>query len=157
MKKTLILLLLVGTVWACGTTKTVKTSKKIIKGEWTLNRITFSTYGTFKVTFFNDVSKKCIEGSQWKFIPNNNSGTYSIDNRDCENGLRDFVFTIQEVDHETGLYDFLLKPTNAKHKSDTNQGFRLKLSMLNEASMQWQQNASIDGKNIIIDMNFSKN
>ena len=157
MKKILLLLLVVSTVWSCGTTKTVKASKKIIKGEWTLNRITFSTYGTFKVTFFNDVSKTCIEGSTWKFIPNNNTGSYAIVNGNCETGARDFIFTIQEVDPETGLYDFLIKPTNAKHKSDTNQGFRLKLTMLNEASMHWQQKANIDGKTIAIDMNFSKN
>ena len=157
MKKIILLFLVISTVWACGTTKTVRTSKKVIKGDWTLNRITFSTYGTFKVTFFNDVSKSCIEGSQWKFIPNNNSGTYTIGNDNCEQGERNIIFTIQEVDPETGLYDFLLKPTDAKHKSDTNQGFRLKLTMLNEASMQWQQKASIDGKTIAIDMNFSKN
>ena len=71
-------------------------------------------------------------------------------------GTRNFVFTIQEVDPQTGLYDFLLKPTNEKHKSDTNQGFRLKLTSLSDAFMQWQQTVSVDGKPFTITMNFTK-
>ncbi len=58
---------------------------------------------------------------------------------------------------ETGLYDFLLKPTDAKNKSDDNKGFRLRLTRLNESEMEWEQTASIDGKTIKINMNFKKN
>jgi hypothetical protein len=66
------------------------------------------------------------------------------------------VFSIQEVDATTGLYDFLLKPTNEKHKSTTNQGFRVELSALSETDMQWQQTVSLDGKPFTIYMNFKK-
>lgn len=152
-----MLLLVVSTVWACGSTKTVRASKKVIKGGWTLNQINYSAYGTFKITFFKDASKSCLEGSEWNFIPNNNSGTYAINKTDCMAGDRNFVFTIQEVDEVTGLYDFLLKPTNVKHKSETNEGFRLKLTQLTDTDMQWEQMASIDGKTFTINMNFSKN
>ena len=86
-----------------------------------------------------------------------NSGSYNINKGDCIGGGRDFIFTIQEVDPVTGLYDFLLKPTDAKHKSENNQGFRVKLTLLNDTDMQWQQTASIDGKTFTINMNFSKN
>lgn len=157
MKKIILLVLIVSTVWACGSTKTVRASKKVIKGGWTLNQINYSAYGTFKITFFKDASKACLEGSEWNFIPNNNSGTYAINKTDCIAGDRNFVFTIQEVDEVTGLYDFLLKPTNVKHKSETNEGFRLKLTQLTDTDMQWEQMASIDGKTFTINMNFSKN
>jgi len=156
MRKLIVLFFVVSTMVSCGTSKVVKASKKEIKGNWTLNNIAYSEYGTFRITFFNDATKDCLENSNWEFIPNNNSGTYSINKDDCFAGERNFVFTIQEVDPETGLYDFLLKPTDKKQKSETNTGYRLKLVSLSESEMQWQQMASIDGKNIKINMNFTK-
>jgi hypothetical protein len=105
---------------------------------------------------FNDASKDCFEGSTWQFIPNNNTGIYTINNASCAIGARNFVFTIQEIDSQSGLYDFLLKPTNEKYKSDTNQGFRLSLTSLSEMEMQWQQTVSVDGKPFTITINFKK-
>jgi len=141
---------------SCGTSKTVRTSKKVIKGNWVLSSITYSQAGTYNTTLLNDASKTCFEGSNWQFIPNNNSGIYTINNSSCSTGDRHFIFTIQEVDAETGLYDFLLKPTNEKHKSETNQGFRLKLSALSDTAMQWQQSVNVSGSSVTINMNFNK-
>jgi hypothetical protein len=155
MKK-LILLFVAVSLISCGASKTVRVSKKVIKGDWVLSSINYSQTGTYNVTLFNDVSKACFEGSTWQFVPNNNTGVYTINDASCPTGERHFVFTIQEVDAETGLYDFLLKPTNEKHKSETNQGFRLKLSALSEYDMQWQQSVNVGGSSFTINMNFSK-
>ena len=141
---------------ACGTPKTVRASKKVIKGNWNLSSITYSKTGSYNVTLFNDTSKDCFINSNWQFIPNNNTGMYAINNNDCTIGDRNFIFTIQEVNENTGLYDFLLKPTNEKGKSDTNQGFRLKLNVLTDNEMQWQQTVNVDGVPFIINMNFTK-
>ncbi|WP_242203452.1 lipocalin family protein [Aestuariivivens insulae] len=154
--KRITLLLIAITVFSCGTSKTVRASKKEIKGTWVLNTIKYSALGTFNVTLLNDASKECFEGSVWSFVPNNNTGTYAISKSDCSTGMRYFNFTIQEVDEQTGLYNFLLKPTNEKKKSDTNQGFRLKLTNLSATTMQWQQTVYVDGKPFIINMNFVK-
>ncbi|MFV0540438.1 MAG: lipocalin family protein [Aestuariibaculum sp.] len=155
MKRILLLVLTIGLV-SCGTSKVVRDSKKVIKGNWALNNITYSESGTFNVSLLNDVSKECFEGSTWQFIPNNNTGTYTINGSDCAVGDRYFVFTIQEVDAATGLYSFLLKPTDAKHKSSTNQGFRLQLTALSDTDMQWQQTVNVEGKPFTITMNFIK-
>ncbi|GAA4940008.1 hypothetical protein GCM10023314_10990 [Algibacter agarivorans] len=155
MKKTIILLLAIS-LFGCGTSKTVRDSKKVIKGEWTLSKIDYSAVGTFNVTLLNDASKACFEGSSWQFVPNNNTGTYVINNAGCTTGMRYFNFTIKEIDEQTGLYNFLLKPTDAKGKSETNKGFRLKLTALSESNMQWQQTIYKDGKPFIINMNFTK-
>lgn len=155
MKK-IVLLLFTLSLIACGTSKTVRTSKKVIKGDWTLTDITYSKKGTYNVTLLNDASKDCFESSTWKFIPNNNTGIYSINNAGCASGDRNFIFTIDEVDESTGLYNFLLKPTDEKGKSETNQGFRLNLSSLTDTSMQWQQTVSVDGAPFVISMNFTK-
>lgn len=155
MKKVILIFLAIGLI-SCGTSKTVRDSKKTIKGDWTLSTITYSKTGKYNVTLLNDTSKDCFEGSTWKFIPNNNTGTYTINESSCSTGVRDFVFTIQEIDTQSGLYDFLLKPTNDRNKSETNQGYRLKLTALTETNMQWQQTISVDGTSFIINMNFVK-
>ncbi len=155
MKQLIVLLLAVSLV-SCGASKTVRTSKKVIKGEWTLSTISYSEVGTYNVTLLNDVSKDCFKGSAWSFIPNNNTGKYSINNANCATGDRNFIFTIQEIDPVTGLYDFLLKPTDSKGKSQNNVGFRLKLTLLTESNMVWEQTLSVDGKPFTISMNFAK-
>lgn len=154
--RNLILLLLTMSLLSCGTSKTIRDSKKTIKGDWVLNSINYSEDGTFNVTLLNDASKACFEGSTWQFIPNNNTGVYTINNASCSTGMRYFNFTIQEVDEQTGLYDFLLKPTNEKGKSETDQGFRLKLTALSDTNMQWQQTVSVEGEPFTIIMNFNK-
>jgi len=155
MKKLILLLFTVGLV-SCGTSKTVRTSKKVIKGEWTLNSVDYSETGTYKITLLNDASIACFEGSTWQFVPNNNTGIYTINEASCSTGARNFVFTIKEIDPETGLYDFLLKPTDEKYKSVTNKGFRLRLASLSDTNMQWEQTLNVEGKPFTITMNFTK-
>lgn len=141
---------------SCATSKTVRVSKKTIKGNWTLSSITYSESGTYNISLLDDASQACFEGSSWQFTPNNNTGVYNINNAACSAGDRHFIFTIQEVDPETGLYDFLLKPTNAKGKSVTNSGYRMRLSQLSDTTMQWQQTVNVEGKPFVITMNYNK-
>ena len=156
MKKTAILLVLVLTLVSCGSSKKISTSKKIMKGYWTLNSISYSEKGTYNVSLLDDASKECFEGSEWQFIPNNNSGIYTINNTACSIGTRNFIFTIQEINPTTDLYDFLLKPTDEKGKSPTNYGYRMQLTQLTETTMQWQQTVNVEGKPFTITMNFIK-
>jgi len=156
MKQVILLFLAIGLL-SCGTSKTIRESKNAIKGNWTLSSISYSKTGKYNVTLLNDTSKNCFEGSTWQFVPNNNTGSYTINDLSCSTGIRSFVFTIQEVNSETGLYDFLLKPTYENHKSDTNQGFRLSLKTMADTAMQWQQTIVVDGEPFIINMNFTKN
>lgn len=157
MQRIIVLFLMAALLSACSASKTVRTSRKVIKGSWTLNSITYSEAGTYNVNLLNDASEECFEGSSWQFVPNNNTGTYAIEQAGCSPGVRYFIFTIEEVDPETGLYDFLLKPTNEKYKSETNQGFRLRLSALSDAMMQWQQTLTVEGEAFTLFMNFTKN
>lgn len=156
MKKILFLALIAATTISCGAPKTVQESKKVIKGYWNLDEISYNKSGTFNVTVFNDTSAECFEGSTWRFIPNNNTGRYSIENPDCPTGERNFIFTIVEIDPASGLYDFIIKPTDAKGKSEDKSGFRLHLAQLSENNMRWEQTVSLDGEPFKIKMDFSK-
>ncbi len=156
MKKVLSIICISIMLLSCGTSKTVRDSKKVIKGNWSLTSIAYSEAGTYNVMLLNDASKACFEGSTWQFIPNNNTGVYTLNGIGCPTEERNFVFTIQEVNETTGLYDFLLKPTNEKNKSETNQGFRLNLASISDTSMQWKQTLSVEGNPFTITMNFTK-
>src|SRR5690554_2940914 len=156
MKKILFLALIAATTISCGAPKTVQESKKVIKGYWNLDEISYNKSGTFNVTVFNDTSSECFEGSTWRFIPNNNTGNYTIENGSCPTGQRFFRFDIQEIDKQTGLYDITIKPTNEKYKADSQTGFRVRLAQLTESSMVLQQTVSVEGKPFKFNMNFSK-
>jgi hypothetical protein len=151
MKK-LIILMFVATLFSCGASKNVRTKEKTIKGNWVLNKITYSKTGDYNVTMFDDATKECLEGSTWKFVPNNNSGVYSVSGANCIAGDRDFIFVIQEINETSGYYDFLLKPKN----NESNIGFRVELSELSESTMKWQQYLTVNGTPFIINMNFVK-
>lgn len=151
MKNTLLLMLSI-LLFSCGASKNVRTQQKTIKGNWQLTSIDYSKTGNYNVTLFNDTNKACLEGSNWKFVPNNNTGTYDVTKPNCIEGIRDFVFVIEEVNENTGYYDFLLKPKN----NENNIGFRLTLNQLSENTMIWQQNIMVNGSPFLINMNFTK-
>lgn len=151
MRKILMLLFSV-VLLSCGASKNVKSKHKTIKGNWTLNTITYSKTGNYNVTFFNDTTKDCLEGSSWKFVPNNNSGVYTVNDTDCNTGDRDFIFVIQEIDPVSGYYDFMLKPKN----NEGNVGYRLDLKELTETTMLWHQKINLNGTQFLINMNFTK-
>ena len=151
MRKILMLLFSI-LLLSCGASKNIKSKNKTIKGLWTLNTITYSKTGNYNVTFFNDTTKDCLEGSSWKFVPNNNSGVYTINDTDCNTGDRDFIFVIQEIDHVSGYYDFMLKPKN----NEGNIGYQLDLKELTETTMLWHQKININGTQFLINMNFTK-
>lgn len=157
MKNMFLLALVVVLGLACNPPKVVQDSYKVMKGYWTLDEITYDAPGKYNITLFNDATAECFEGSTWQFIPNNNTGNYTIENSDCDSGERHFIFTVQEIDKQSGLYDFMLKPTAERKKSDSNAGYRLKLAQLGDVSMTWQQTVQVDGKPFTINMRFSKN
>lgn len=140
-------------LFSCGASKNVRNQEKVIKGNWTLTKITYSKTGSYNVTLFKDATANCFIGSSWKFVPNNNTGVYTINDTSCNAGERDFVFVIQEIDEVSGYYDFLLKPDN---NNENNIGFRVKLKELTETTMRWQQSLTINGEPFLINMDFMK-
>ena len=50
----------------------------------------------------------------------------------------------------------MLKPTNEKYESSSNQGLRIHLASLSEDTMVWEQTVRLDGKPFVITMNFVK-
>lgn len=157
MKK-LFFMLIVILLASCGTTqKTIISAKKTLKGEWSLDKISYDRDGIFEVNLYNDASAECFTGSTWKFIPNNNTGVYLINQSTCvSTGGRNFRFTIPKPESD-GDFSFMFKPINEKKKStNNNQGYRMSLKHLDDATMTWAMTVSLEGKPFVITMNFNK-
>lgn len=154
--KHLLFILILIILSSCHTTTEVIAAKKALKGEWRLQTITYDRTGTFEVTLFNDATVECMEGSTWKFIPNNYSGKYIVNEGAClSTGARNFLWTIPQAD-ANGMYSFMLKPVDKKKKSMDNRGFRMNLSYLDVEKMTWTQQVMLEGDPFVITMNFDK-
>lgn len=151
-----LLIVLVTLLASCGTSKTVKESRKTLKGNWTLNDVTYDRPGTYKVNLFNDASEECMEGSTWRFIPNNNFGNYTLSGSGCDTEMRYFVWGVEETGGDMMNYDIFVKPTDSKMKSATNAGFRVNLAYLAEDQLQMTQTVNLEGVPFKITMNFAK-
>lgn len=157
MKNILIGLVLLSLMACNSTQSTIISAKKTLKGEWSLDKISYDRSGIFEVSLYNDASAECFTGSVWKFIPNNNTGMYNVNQSSCTStGARNFRFTIPKPE-ANGAYSFLFKPINEKKKStNNNSGYRMSLQHLDENTMTWTQTVSLEGKPFVITMDFNK-
>jgi len=135
----------------------VEQTKKTLKGEWSLDEISFDRDGIFEVTLYNDASVSCFSGSIWKFVSNNNTGKYMINQDKCTStGARSFRFTIPTPD-TSGTYYFMFKPINEKKQStNNNAGYRMALQQLEDTKMTWTMTTSLEGKPFVTTMIFNK-
>ena len=60
MKKIIMLIVLGFAIISCGTPKTVIQSKKVIKGYWSMDSVSYGESGKFNVSLLNDASKECF-------------------------------------------------------------------------------------------------
>lgn len=155
--KSAVFIILVASFASCGSSKMVKQSRKTLKGSWTLNQITYDRVGTYNVNLFNDGSKECMEGSTWRFIPNNNFGNYELSGVGCDTDKRYFVWAIPNNEGDEVNYEITIKPTDAKKESTTNTGFRVNLAYLSDENLTMTQTVAVEGKPFKITMNFTKN
>jgi hypothetical protein len=144
-------LLLVG----CATKNAVKQTENQVRGNWVIDSVTYNGTGEFESTLLQDVSAECFEGSQWYFVANNNRGNYSIETLGCRNGVRNFIWTVPGSD-QIIEGDLLIKPTGDNYKSDTDAGFRVNVRNLTENTMTWNQSVLVDGRTVVVSMNFRK-
>jgi len=130
----------------------------LLKGEWSLDKVSYTRDGIFEVTLFNDATAECFTGSTWSFIPNNHTGSYTVNPDVCsQTGKRNFRFTVFKSDTD-GAYAFMFKHIDSKKKDirEDNQGYRMALKKLEENTMTLIQMTTVEGKPFGIVMDFNK-
>ena len=157
MKKITLILITLLFITSCGSSRdVVRDARRTLSGEWTLNNIIFpANSNVLDVTLFNDATAACLRNSDWDFVSNNNTGSYTVTNPNCTTHERYFIWSVNEEGE--GDYDFMLKPTNADYESTTgNQGYRLNLVEVAQDEMVWEQTVMFEGNPFTITMEFNK-
>lgn len=132
MKKFLIVggfaLAMIGCKTATNVKNDVPTQIKL-KGEWTLTNVSYPS--GYKITSFHVADAKCFEGSQWKFVSNNNTGTVSLNtNRDCPEFSSNIVWNIKQ---DGGFNLKFIGSEKAKHVTS---GYNMYVTNLSDTSFQ---------------------
>ncbi|MFA5555624.1 MAG: lipocalin family protein [Flavobacteriaceae bacterium] len=149
MKKILFVFAFAAILISCKSTLDTK-SQVGIKGDWTITNVNYSGSDVIKVNSFNIAEAKCFEASQWKFIPNNNTGTMQLTKSGCPAFSSPIVWTV------TKSGDFTLKITEGDKAKNVTQGYFLKMRNQTETSFQLVDNINVGGKNTEIVYQFVK-
>ena len=126
--------------------------EKIIKGKWKLQNVSFSPQGKYEAMFYGDTPLECIKGSQWEFVPNNNTCNYKVNTSNCNSiGNKEFIFSLPQ-NEATTTQGIILKPK--KQDKVSSKGYRSDLIKFNSNEMVWNQSIYADGQPVTITMNF---
>lgn len=119
-----------------------------MKGDWVITNVSHNK--GFKVKPFDEgVEAKCFEGSQWKLIPNNYKGSYTL--TDCKSVTQPIKFDI--VDENT--FQFKKIHTGVKAKSVI-AGYKLTLIDRTENTFSLKQTIPFNGEMINVIYQFQK-
>lgn len=139
MKKFLFLsLCLIGLV-SCGSID--HKSQVGFNGNWTISQVSYANSDVIKVTSFDVADAKCLEGSMWKFVSNNNSGTMTISKAGCPSFSSPIVWT------STKDGTFTLKITEGEKAKRVTQGYYLQLRNQTSNSFELVDNVNVAGRN----------
>jgi hypothetical protein len=122
-----------------------------MKGNWVITNVDYSK--KFKIQPFDEnADAQCWVGSNWKFIPNNYSGTYAL------NGGGNCPSVTQNIKFEVvGGNEFKFKKLieGSKAKAVT-QGYSLQMLNQSDSQFDLQQNISFEGETVSVVYHFQK-
>jgi len=150
MKKLLSLCLLLAVFASCGSLNTK--SQVALKGNWVISSVTYPGSEYIKVTSFDIADSKCLEGSSWNFISNNNKGSLTLNSMGagCPSFSSPIVWTV------TKEGTFNLKITDGQKAKRVTEGYMLTMQNQTETSFQLVDNIAVGGKTVAVTYNFSK-
>lgn len=173
-KKTLnlVLMLCVLLISGCGSTvgyapntgsKTKNTAatnsqlERIIKGTWSVEEYKVDGINEDYVSLdgiFGVASLSCFKGSTWSFIPNNATGSYSLNGTGKCQGTHNIKWRI--VEKNTGEYfEFKHRYDGLKDKF-TEIGYAMEVLSVSESNMTLKQEIPFEGKKIAVIYEFLK-
>jgi hypothetical protein len=148
MKKTFFMLLFLTAVISCKSTSSAVDTKldnkteRMLKGDFTITSVSFPGSGYLKVTSFNLGDSKCLIGSDWSFISNNNKGEMKINNPSST--CKDFSSPITWYINKDG--DFVFKFINNYKAKEVNNGFALSINNVTETSFDLVDEINVAGE-----------
>ena len=159
MHKILLLVALPFLVMACKTSapvtdlspKSDRSTQVGIKGNWQITNVSYPGSDYFKVNSFQIADSKCLIGSKWNFISNNNKGSLSLTQSECPAFSSQIVWSIDKE----GRFGFKIIDPGVKSKAVT-QGYLLRIANKTETSFQLIDVINVGGQNKEITYQFEK-
>lgn len=147
MKKTLIIILFLTAVIGCKSTSIVNTkldnkTERMLKGSFTISSVNYPGSDYFKVNSFNLADSKCLVGSDWSFISNNNKGEMKINNPAIT--CKDYSSPITWYINKEG--NFVLKFIDDYKAKEVNNGFVLSINNITETSFDLVDKINVAGE-----------
>ena len=155
-------LLLAGIIGAamtvsCSTVKTAKTAQADrteflkLKGDWKVVSVDYDK--NFNVKPFDEgADAQCFVGSHWRLIPNNWTGSYTMDGKGaCPSVIQPIKFEV--VNGNEFKFKKMLEGSKAKAVTE---GYSLNLISQTMDQFSLEQNVSSGGENVRIVYNFER-
>lgn len=122
-------------------TKLDNKSERTIKGNWTIAAVTYPGSEYIKVDAFDIADSKCFIGSNWKFISNNNKGSFNLNDANCPSFSSDITWFI----NKDGQFVMKILATGEKAKK-VKEGYVLNVANQTETSFQLLDKIQVGGK-----------
>lgn len=156
MKKILIVLSLVVTLFSCKSNSPVGTkldmkTEVALKGNWNITSVTYPGSEYIKVTSFNIEDSQCFVGSEWQFISNNNKGEMRLTKAGCSGYNSPITWYVNK---DGKLVMKFLEGVKAK-KMDI--GYVVTVANITENSFQLIDNINVGGKSTNVVYQFVRN
>jgi hypothetical protein len=128
-----------------------RTSQSGIKGNWQITNVSYPGSDYFKVNSFQIADSKCLFGSTWNFIPNNNKGTMTLNQSNCPAFSSPIVWSIDKQ----GVFGLKIVNPGVKAKTVT-QGYLLRVANQTSNSFQLIDVIDVSGQKKEITYQFEK-
>lgn len=157
MKKLILLTAFAMMIFSCKPKEVVTSSKKdsksqvAIKGNWVISSVSYPGSEYIKVTSFELADSHCFEGSTWKFVSNNDSGTMALTKGDCPSFSSPIKWYVNKDQQ------FVLKVLDAGIKAKkVRDGYILTLANQSGESFQLIDKINVGGKMTDVVYQFTK-
>ena len=122
-----------------------------LKGNWEISSVNYDK--NYRVKPFDEgADAQCWVGSQWKLVPNNYTGTYSINGgSDCPSVTQPIKFEVLNATQ----FQFKKIADGTKAKQNVS-GYTLNLINQSDSQFSLEQNIPSGGENVRVVYNFQK-
>lgn len=125
-------------------------TERVIKGNWVITKVSFPGSDYIKVTSFDLADSKCFEGSSWKFVSNNNTGTLTLNDPSCIAFSSPITWFINQEGQ------FVMKIINDYKAKKVNQGYILRVANVTETSFELIDKINVGGSMKEVTYQFQK-
>ncbi len=134
---------------SAGEAQTVRSEVMKLKGEWTISDVDYNK--SFKIKPFDEGADiNCFVGSSWKLIPNNYTGTYTLNGGgDCPARTQAITFSVDKFSNVS-----IKKVGEGEKAKRVSAGYMLKLENPTESSFTLVQSVNADGSPMDVRYNF---